>query len=150
MVARAAVLYPAADGRALFGITTAQATWLEWNMRRYYLWVQRGRQRDPWASGASGATRYDLPRSKHHKPSGGYGPGQASEPEPEFDLVLIDEVLPTLPVAWRRLYALHWGHPSRKPSRSTLAREVLGCTVTQYDAEWRRARTRLYAKLTGL
>lgn len=151
-MARSAVIYRAENGRDILGLSREQYLLLDRLMRRYYAWVETGRQIDPWQSGVSGATRFDLPRTMQHRPNGHFGPGRYSEPDLPTDLMRIDDVLPTCSVIDVLLYAWHWQPPPPHERPYTIA-DMLGklnVTLDVYKVDWNRAKTRLYCKLSGL
>jgi len=147
-----AVIYMAENGRGIHGITREQYNALDRLMRRYFHWRETGRQIDPWQSGVSGATRFDLPRTMQHRPNGHYGPGRYSEAELPTDLMRIDDVLLGLPVVDNLLYTWHWS-PQPHLGRTLRIHEMLeamNVTLDVYKEDWNRAKTRLFCKLCGL
>jgi hypothetical protein len=146
------VIYQAENGRDILGLSREQYKALDRLMRRYYAWVEAGRQIDPWQSGVSGATRFDLPRTMRHASNGHYGPGRYSEPDLPTDLIRIDDVLHNAPVIDVLLYSWHWSPqpPFERPMRIIEMLHALNVTHAMYKEDWNRAKTRLYCKLCGL
>jgi hypothetical protein len=146
------VVFRAENGRDILGVSREQYLLLDRLMRRYYHWRETGRKIDPWQSGVSGATRFDLPRTMQHRPNGHAGPGRYSEADLPTDLMRIDEVLASLSVIDNLLFSWHWSpHPHLgRTLRIHEMLEALNVTLDVYKVDWNRAKTRLYCTLCGL
>lgn len=145
-VKRATPILTLADGRLIYGYTATEYQTILALMRRYYAWVDSGRQADPWQSGVASARNFDRPLIKHHKPSGGYDPtGRAAEPEPDIQLAALDAIITALPVHTQLM--LWW----KLRDRLTIAAiaERLSISDDAVSDQWRKLMTRLYWRVCG-